>query len=149
MTTAERCPGRQYKIDQHAAIERQLLDGLGFNDFADTGVRRAENIGGTGDLDSLLDCANLEGDVDFELLSYFKMQGLRYGGKSGGRGGQFVVVGQEGGGVKQSTVVGDDCACGSRAERLEMQRGAGYGEGLQVPHGARNGGEIALAKSGC
>ncbi len=136
----------EYKVDQHAAVEGQFLDRLGFDDLTDAGVGGAQDVARSADLDTFLHRSDLEGDVDGQLLTDFQTNRLVHRGKAGSTGGQFIFVGQKRGSRERSPVVGRDFASGSGAESFEEHRGFGHRERLRVPDGAGNQRVVALAE---
>ena len=85
----------EHQIHQHAAIQRKLLHRLPFHDLAHAGISGPQNIGRRVHLHAFLHRANLEFDLDCQLLPDLEMQILFHHGKARGLRGQLIVVGRK------------------------------------------------------
>jgi hypothetical protein len=137
---------REDEVDQHAPVEREFLDQLRLNDIADARVSGAKNVSKGVDLNAFAHGADFQRNIDGQLLSHFHMNRLRDGSEAVGRGGEFVVVGQQGGCVEQAALIGGDCADGAGTEGLEADACLGDGQRLRVGDFAGDDGVVALGE---
>jgi len=64
------------EIDQHAAVQGKFLNRFRLDDFADTRIRGAEDVGCGIHINSLFHSADLQGNLESQFLSDFDMQDL-------------------------------------------------------------------------
>ena len=60
------------QVDQHPAIQRQVLNRLRFHHFANAGVLRFQDLGGRDDLDDLVFFAEFEREIEPHVLADFR-----------------------------------------------------------------------------
>src|SRR6185369_7552090 len=105
----------EYKIDQHAPIQREVLNRCRLDDFSDRGFVGVEDLWNIADFYGLLMGFDAQLKIDQEALRNFKTKIFALGGKSGGADSQFVVPRLETGDLIDSLIVGLHFAHRARA----------------------------------
>jgi len=90
-----RAGNREHQVDEHAAIQGQLADRGGFNDFSDARIDGVEQVGrGRVDLDNRGRRSQLKRQIEFQLLGDFNANGMGELGEPRGRNGKIIVARQ-------------------------------------------------------
>ena len=134
----------QSKVDQLAAIQRQVIDGLGFHHLAETDVLCLQHFGGFHDEDGLALLAEGQGEVETHALAYLEHDAARLDRESRLADLDRIFTRQQIRGLEETLVVGDGLAHGFGRLRFYRNPRAGDGRLRRILNPSTQRREIAL-----
>ena len=123
----------EHKIDEHAAIEREIADGGRFDDITHARVDGVKNVdGGSIYLNAACGRSEFQSKVEGKLLAYFEAESTGERRETVRLHRNFIVARQEAIDFEHSSFVAGNCPHSSSARRSESYGGTRDGAQLRI-----------------